>query len=110
MTTHHDAYDQRYYRQWMHELPPLRHMTRQTVLDVHHTILPLTAHLKPDPAKLWEAAVGIEGQVNFCVLAPVDMVLHSATHLFHDGELEHGLRDLVIEPHLGAPEVEDAAE
>ena len=23
------------------------------------------------------------------------MVLHSATHLFHDGELEHGLRDLV---------------
>jgi len=95
MTTHHDVYDQRYYRQWMHELPPLRHMTRQTVLDVHHTILPLTARLKPDPAKLWEAAVGIEGQVNFSVLAPVDMVLHSATHLFHDGELEHGLRDLV---------------
>lgn len=29
------------------------------------------------------------------VLSPVDMVLHSATHLFHDGELEHGLRDLV---------------
>ena len=22
-TTHHNAYDQRYYRQWMHELPPL---------------------------------------------------------------------------------------
>jgi hypothetical protein len=28
------------------------------------------------------------------VLAPVDMILHSATHLFSDGELEHGLRDL----------------
>jgi hypothetical protein len=23
------------------------------------------------------------------------MVLHSATHLFYDGELNHGLRDLV---------------
>ena len=29
------------------------------------------------------------------VLSPTDMVLHSATHLFHDGELENGLRDLV---------------
>jgi hypothetical protein len=95
VTTHHDAYDQRYYRQWMHELPPLRHMTRQTVLDIHHTILPLTARIKPDPVKLWMDAVTIEGQGNFKVLAPMDMVLHSATHLFHDGELEHGLRDLV---------------
>ena len=106
MTTHHDVYDQRYYRQWMHEIPPLRHMTRQTVLDVHHTILPLTARLKPDPAKLWEAAVEIEGQSNFKVLAPVDMVLHSATHLFHDGGLEQGLRDLVdldaLMRHFGA--------
>jgi hypothetical protein len=95
ITTHHDAYDQRYYRQWMHELPPLRHLTRQTVLDVHHTILPVTACLRPDPAKFWEAAVAVEGEGDFRVLAPVDMVLHSATHLFHDGELEHGLRDLV---------------
>ena len=55
-TTHHDAYDQRYYRQWMHELPPLRHNTRMTVLDVHHAILPLTARLKPDSAKLLAAS------------------------------------------------------
>ena len=26
---------------------------------------------------------------------PTDMVIHAATHLFHDGALEHGLRDLV---------------
>ena len=26
-----DAYDQRYYRTWMHELPPLRHRERQEV-------------------------------------------------------------------------------
>ena len=36
------AYDQRYYRTWMHELPPLRHIKRGTVIDVHHAILPTT--------------------------------------------------------------------
>jgi hypothetical protein len=36
-------YDQLYYRTWAHELPPLRHRDRNTVVDVHHTILPLTA-------------------------------------------------------------------
>jgi hypothetical protein len=95
ITTHQNAYDQRYYRKWMHELPPLQHIKRRTVLDIHHTILPLTARLRPDPAKFWKHAVGVEGQSSFKVLAPMDMVLHSATHLFHDGELQQGLRDLV---------------
>ena len=93
-TTHHDAYDQRYYRQWMHELPPLRHNTRGTVLDVHHAILPLTARLKPASAKLLAASLPIAGHDRLRVLCPVDMVLHSATHLFHNEELSHGLRDL----------------
>src|SRR5262249_46050478 len=55
-STHHDAYDQRYYRKWMHELPPLRHNARATVVDVHHAILPLTARRRPDSAKLLAAA------------------------------------------------------
>lgn len=93
-TTHHDAYDQRYYRRWMHELPPMRHVRRQTVIDVHHAILPETARLRPDPAKLRQASIPLEGHDRLRVLAPADMVLHSATHLFHDGELENGLRDL----------------
>ena len=95
ISTHHDPYDQRYYRTWMHELPPMRHIIRQTVIDVHHAILPETARLKPDPAKLRRAAVPLEGKKGLFVFSPADMVLHSATHLFHDGELEHGLRDLV---------------
>jgi len=94
MSTHLDAYDQRYYRQWMHELPPLRHIKRKSVVDVHHTILPETARLSPDPRKLIAAAQPLDGQGRLKILAPTDMVLHSATHLFHDGELEHGLRDL----------------
>lgn len=94
MTTHHDAYDQRYYRLWMHELPPLRHIRRQTVLDVHHTILPPTGHIRLDPEKLFAAARPVDGLPNVLVLGDCDLILHSAAHLFSDGELEHGLRDL----------------
>lgn len=94
-TSHHDAYDQHYYRAWMHELPPMQHIKRLTVIDVHHAILPETAAIHPDPEKLRAAASGLDGYHDLMVLAPCDMVLHSATHLFHGGELEHGLRDLV---------------
>ena len=95
MSTKIEAYDQRYYRQWMHELPPLQHLERGTSLDVHHTILPPTALLKPDVNKLWEQISPLAQFSGVFVLSPVDMVLHSATHLFHDGDLDHGLRDLV---------------
>lgn len=93
--TNHDAYDQRYYRQWMHELPPLRHVKRGSVLDVHHAILPPTARLKPDSALLLVDSVAAAGDERIRVLSPPDMVLHSAAHLFHEGELEMGLRGLV---------------
>lgn len=95
LTTKLDAYDQRYYRQWMHELPPLQHLDRGTSLDVHHTILPPTADSPIDAGKLWQRAVAIPGFAGIHALSPADMVLHSATHLFHEGEWENGLRDLV---------------
>ena len=85
-------YDQTYYREWMHELPPLISRKRQTVLDLHHTILPPTARITVNTEKLFENARECDGAY---ILAPIDMVLHSATHLFCDGELEHGMRDLV---------------
>ncbi|MFX6435483.1 nucleotidyltransferase family protein, partial [Acinetobacter baumannii] len=47
-----DPYDDAYYRRWMHELPPLIHHERDRMIDVHHTILPLTAQPKPDAAAL----------------------------------------------------------
>jgi hypothetical protein len=91
----HDEYDQRYYRQWMHEIPPMQHTRRQSVIDVHHAILPETARVRPDPAKLRAAAIDIPGMPGMQTLAPADMVLHSAVHLFYDGEFDNGLRDLV---------------
>jgi len=93
--THLDAYDQRYYRAWMHELPPLRHVLRRTGIDVHHAILPETAPVRPDPTRLLAAARPLAGHPGLAVLAPVDMVLHSATHLFFESELEKGVRDLL---------------
>ncbi len=95
MTGKLDAYDQKYYRTWMHEIPPMINIKRGTTLDVHHTILPPTASLKPDADKLWRSAVELEHMPGVYVLSPADMVLHSAVHLFHDGDMEGGLRDLV---------------
>ncbi len=93
-TTHLHPYDQRYYRRWMHELPPMLHLKRQTLLDVHHTIVPETSGVALDARELFRAAVPIAG-TPFLVLSPLDMVLHSATHLMHNEEFGHGLRDLV---------------
>lgn len=91
----YDAYDQRYYRQWMHELPPMQHRRRDTTIDVHHAILPQTARVHPDADKLRAAAVAITGAESLYMLAPVDLVLHSAVHLFYGEEFRHGLRDLI---------------
>jgi hypothetical protein len=88
-----DKYDQRYYRKWMHELPPLTHKERGTMIDLHHNILPETGRLHPNPQALLEAARPVAGTI-FSILAPADMVLHSAAHMFQDGELGGSLRDL----------------
>ncbi len=87
-----DAYDDRYYRRWMHELPPLIHRTRDRMIDVHHTILPLTARPKPDAEAMVAASIPLHSGLR--VLAPADMVIHSAAHLFADGDLAGGLRNL----------------
>lgn len=87
-------YDRRYYREWMHEIPPLFHRQRDTALDLHHTILPPTARVKVNTAALFEDTLPLPDMPGVRVLAPVTMFLHSAAHLFHEGELDNGLRDL----------------
>ncbi|MEM7255407.1 MAG: nucleotidyltransferase family protein [Pseudomonadota bacterium] len=95
VATHHNEYDQRYYRQWMHELPPLRHITRMTVIDVHHALLPETARLRPDPNKVVADAVETSINPDLYVPSSIDQFLHSACHLFHEGEFSNGFRDLL---------------
>jgi Uncharacterised nucleotidyltransferase len=86
-------YDDRYYRDWSHELPPMSHERRHIVVDVHHNILPPTGRLRPDPRLLLEAARPLPGSA-LRVLAPADMAVHSACHLVQSGEMDKGLRDL----------------
>ena len=88
-----EHYDEHYYRDWMHEIPPLWHPDRLLVIDLHHTIVPRTARVTPNAKALLEAAIPLEDP-RLRVLCPTDMVLHSAVHLFNE-EMRHGLRDLV---------------
>ena len=87
-----DPYNERYYRQWMHEIPPLGHSKYGSTLDLHFTILPPTAAANIDARLLFEQIV--EVQPGVYTLSRPDMVIHSATHLFHEGEFHNGLRDL----------------
>ncbi len=114
-----DAYDDAYYRDHMHELPPLIHKERDRMIDVHHTILPLTARPSPDAAGMLANAQLIDSNLTvraepvearnrsesrpstssartetLCVLSPTDMVIHCTAHMIADGDLAGGLRNL----------------
>jgi hypothetical protein len=87
-----EGYDDSYYRRWMHELPPLIHRTRDRMIDVHHTILPLTARPRPDAEAMIAASVQLDNGLR--ILSPADIIVHAAAHLFADGDLAGGLRNL----------------
>jgi len=87
-----DPYDDAYYRRWMHELPPLIHRERDRMIDVHHTILPLTARPRPDAAAMIADSIVLEDGLH--ILSPTDMICHAAAHMLADGGLEGGLRNL----------------
>jgi len=89
----HDPYDQKFYRQWMHEIPPMTNRARGTVIDVHHNILPTIARNCPNVDLLLAASQPVPN-TTFRTFCATDMVIHSATHLFHESELQNGLRDL----------------
>ncbi|EXI73658.1 MAG TPA: nucleotidyltransferase family protein [Candidatus Accumulibacter phosphatis] len=89
-----DDYADRYYREWSHEIPPMRFPGHPMEVDLHHTISPVTGRLKPDRALLFGDLQAVAGQ-RFLVLHPLDQILHAVIHLFQDSELVDNLRDLV---------------
>lgn len=89
-----NAYDERYYRDWSHETPPMRYPDALLEVDLHHAITPVTGSLAFDPAPLFEASESVPG-TPFRVLCPEDQVLHACLHCFHDGELDLRVREVV---------------
>lgn len=89
-----DDYNEAYYRTWMHEIPPLQHSIRGTVIDVHHNILPKTNKHYFDAALFNFIEVENEWFGKVKVLSNSDMLIHCSVHLFTEGEFHNGLRDL----------------
>ncbi|MER2553940.1 MAG: nucleotidyltransferase family protein [Thauera sp.] len=87
-------YDERYYRDWSHETPPLRRPGHILEVDLHHAITPVTAALAFDPASLFERSEPIPG-TPFRALAPEDQLLHACVHCFQDGDLALRVREVV---------------
>lgn len=88
-------HDERYYREWSHELPPFTHPARGIEVDVHHSITPAMRGTGVDTARLIERSVEVEfdGHRRFRALQPVDQLIHCAIHTFKDSDLSLRLRE-----------------
>lgn len=86
-------YDEAYYREWMHEIPPLIHSNRGTILDIHHNIVPPISGKAPRTSVLFESMQEIDG--GFKTLSPAALVVHSCVHLFFNEDQNNGYRDLI---------------
>ncbi|MGS2721919.1 nucleotidyltransferase family protein [Paraglaciecola aestuariivivens] len=85
-------YDEKYYRKWAHEIPPLYHVLRSTVLDVHHNLyLPISGRSPNVALFLTNNVVCKNGST---VLGPAETVLHSIIHLFLNEDFTNAFRDL----------------
>jgi hypothetical protein len=87
-----DNYDDMYYRKWAHEIPPLVHINRKSVVDVHHNIVPIVSRRAPSPSILWSEVERVDEGVG--ALSTSAMFVHSAIHLFFKEEFHFGFRDL----------------
>jgi len=89
-----DDYDEKYYRTWMHEIPPLYHVTRGSVLDVHHNILPSTNKHTPNIESFSFTPIEVKNVGIINTLDDTDLCIHMAVHLFTESEFHNGLRDI----------------
>ncbi len=85
-------YDEQYYRKWAHEIPPMIHLNRGTVIDVHHNVyLPISGRSPNIEAFLTRTCKTASGCF---VLQPVPTVLHCIIHLFTNEDSSSWMRDL----------------
>ena len=89
-----NAYDERYYREWSHELPPMRFPGHALEVDLHHSLAPVTGRIRVDDTVLFDQPPVLP-DARYRVLDAEDQIIHAAIHLFQDSELSGSLRDLV---------------
>ncbi|MBW8191650.1 nucleotidyltransferase family protein [Neiella marina] len=87
-------YDEKFYREWSHEIPPLRHIERGTELDVHFNIMPVILKNSPSPALLQSKITPLPQLPSAYMLEPSALAFHSIIHLFFESEYNKGIRDL----------------
>ncbi|MGJ8680891.1 nucleotidyltransferase family protein [Paraglaciecola sp.] len=86
-------YDDKYYRAWAHEIPPLFHPLRGTVLDIHHNIyLPISGR-SPNISNFTHS-IQPEGCTSQVMNDPAT-VLHSIIHLFMNEDFTNAFRDML---------------
>ncbi len=90
-----DAHDERFYREWSHEVPPVTHVRRGSTVDLHHAIAPPLGRYPVDTETLLATAPVLPGYRQLRTLQSVDLVLHSALHSVLSGEFDRALRDLL---------------
>ncbi|EWH11124.1 hypothetical protein DS2_04685 [Catenovulum agarivorans DS-2] len=84
-------YDEAYYREWAHEVPPMKHSGRGTVIDLHHNLYLPVSGRAPKVELFLEGAIETDG---FHILRPAAMTLHAIIHLMLNDDLKHAFRDL----------------
>ncbi|MDP5037091.1 MAG: nucleotidyltransferase family protein [Alishewanella sp.] len=85
-------YDNYYYRNWTHEIPPIRHHNRGTVIDIHHNLIPPISGRAPD-IKAFNRHI-ITTEKGYAVLDLPAITLHSLVHLLFNEDFKNAFRDL----------------
>lgn len=96
-------YDERYYREWSHEIPAMMHPDRGLEVDVHHSIGPALPGDSAAVAGLvgasrevsWQVLPGRPIERRFRVLQPIDQLVHLAIHTYGGSDLSLRLREVM---------------
>ena len=86
-------YDDKYYRKWAHEIPPLTHVHRGTNIDVHHNIIPVVSKDAPQ-AEILEQYI-VRNKSGIQTLNIDAQFVHCCVHLFRDEDYKTAFRDIL---------------
>jgi len=84
-------FDEKYYREWSHELPPYIHNETGVTLDIHHNLIPLSSGKTINIAQIHAKKVAVGS--NLYIPSDAYLILHSAIHLLLNDDTQKGLRD-----------------